>query len=68
VRCPGAPASALPVLLDFLTAAGLVHLAAGILFFAVWTSLVAAYLCCHLGLWRVTADQNSVHMRRGPTA
>ncbi|WP_158102104.1 PH domain-containing protein [Streptomyces glaucescens] len=36
----------------------------GALFFAVWTSLVAAWLCCRLGLWRVTADQDGVHIRR----
>lgn len=34
------------------------------LFFAVWTSLVAAWVCCRLALWRVTADQDGVHVRR----
>ncbi|WP_437074629.1 hypothetical protein [Streptomyces sp. enrichment culture] len=35
----------------------------GALFFAVWTSLVAAWVCCRLALWRVTADHDGVHLR-----
>ncbi|MCZ9347593.1 PH domain-containing protein, partial [Streptomyces sp. TRM76130] len=34
------------------------------MFFAVWTSLVAGWLCCRLGLWRLTADRDGVHIRR----
>jgi hypothetical protein len=36
----------------------------GPLFFAVWTSLVAAWLCCRLYLWRITADRDGVYIRR----
>lgn len=36
----------------------------GAVFFAVWTSLVAGWLCCRLGLWRLTADRDGVHIRR----
>ncbi|MET9803562.1 PH domain-containing protein [Streptomyces sp. NPDC006368] len=36
----------------------------GPLFFAVWTSVVAAWVCCRLGMWRITADLDGVHIRR----
>ncbi|WP_206745201.1 PH domain-containing protein [Streptomyces sp. CB03234] len=36
----------------------------GTLFFAAWTSVVAAWVCCRLGMWRVTADRDGVHIRR----
>ncbi|MFE1036712.1 hypothetical protein ACFW40_33085 [Streptomyces sp. NPDC058807] len=36
----------------------------GTLFFAVWTSLVAGWLCCRVGLWRLAADRDGVHIRR----
>lgn len=36
----------------------------GAVFFAVWTSLVAGWLCCRVGLWRLTADRDGVHIRR----
>ena len=36
----------------------------GAVFFAAWTSLVAGWLCCRVGLWRITADRDGVHIRR----
>ncbi len=36
----------------------------GAVFFAAWTSLVAGWLCCRVGLWRLTADRDGVHIRR----
>ncbi|MET9772710.1 PH domain-containing protein [Streptomyces sp. NPDC006367] len=36
----------------------------GALFFAAWSSLVAAWVCCRLALWRVTADRDGVYVRR----
>ncbi|CAL9467669.1 hypothetical protein SUDANB6_02771 [Streptomyces sp. enrichment culture] len=36
----------------------------GAVFFAVWTSLVAGWVCCRVGLWRLTADRDGVHIRR----
>ncbi|MET9426546.1 hypothetical protein [Streptomyces sp. NPDC003036] len=36
----------------------------GPLFFAVWTSVVAAWVCCRLGMWRITAGLDGVHIRR----
>lgn len=36
----------------------------GPLFFAVWTSVLAAWVCCRLGMWRITADLDGVHIRR----
>lgn len=42
----------------------LADLRPGAVFFAAWTSLVAGWLCCRVGLWRVTADRDGVHIRR----
>ncbi|MFI2369403.1 hypothetical protein [Streptomyces sp. NPDC018833] len=36
----------------------------GSLVFAGWTSVVAAWVCCRLGMWRVAADREGVHVRR----
>ncbi|MFJ8667613.1 hypothetical protein [Streptomyces sp. NPDC093600] len=33
-------------------------------FFAAWSSVVAAWVCCRLGMWRIVADQKGVHVRR----
>ncbi len=44
--------------------ASLAHPQPGALLFAVWTSVVAAWLCCRLCLWRITADRDGVYIRR----
>ncbi|MFI6106312.1 hypothetical protein [Streptomyces sp. NPDC051310] len=36
----------------------------GSLFFAAWTSVVAAWVGCRLGMWRVAADRQGVHVSR----
>ncbi|MFF8382929.1 hypothetical protein [Streptomyces kanasensis] len=44
--------------------AGLARPEAGAFLFAVWTSLVLAWVVCRLALWRVTADRDGIHVRR----
>ncbi|AKZ53290.1 hypothetical protein SAM23877_0241 [Streptomyces ambofaciens ATCC 23877] len=36
----------------------------GAVLFAAWPSLVAGWLCCRVGLWRLIADRDGVHLRR----
>ncbi|MER6618535.1 PH domain-containing protein [Streptomyces xantholiticus] len=36
----------------------------GSLVFSALTSVVAAWVCCRLGMWRVAADREGVHVRR----
>lgn len=52
------------VLVDHPPGVSLTHPQPGELLFAVWTSLVAAWLCCRLCLWRITADRDGVYIRR----
>ncbi|MFH9981174.1 hypothetical protein ACH4ND_18350 [Streptomyces sp. NPDC017179] len=44
--------------------AGLAHPRPGDLLFAVWSSLFMGWVICVLALWRVTADQDGVYIRR----
>lgn len=44
--------------------ARLAHPDPGALFFAVWTSLVAAWIACRFSMWRITADRSGVYLRR----
>lgn len=51
-------------LVDRPPGVSLAHPQPGALLFAVWTSVVAAWLCCRLCLWRITADRDGVYIRR----
>lgn len=44
--------------------ASLAHPEPGDLFFAAWTSLVAAWIMCRFSMWRITADRSGVYVRR----
>ncbi|QOV37034.1 hypothetical protein IM697_00730 [Streptomyces ferrugineus] len=52
------------VLVDRPEGAGWAHPEPGALFFAAWTSLVAAWVFCRIALWRITADREGVFVRR----
>ncbi len=51
-------------LLEYPDGASLAHPRPSALVFALWTPLALAWFCCRLGVWRITADRDGVHVRR----